>query len=582
MEKSENPFALFFHPSNVFAENTALLVAKKSKKNVSEDEQEPAPAAVTSIKIDKKNQNKQNRFFSGIDESLVKAVENGAPESIEKVYAKLRKPSVDYQENEKVLLKIANQIMKLVWPSVKIDWEAPVLTEKNAYSGALDSVAAGIYDTSTGNADFLSTVIPSLVLCTSYSRTDYYEQAEKDLKAALDLVPDSVVANYLMGILYAKMSRNEDALPYLKKVSTLTSVFEASYSYAECLFNLNMTDESALAADQLIVRFPSNPQLLKLCARTAFASGDYASAERFASLVLQQNPSNLEFVLFRARIFVQTGEYLKAASLLDVYSKNNATSKEYLILRATIQKKWNKNLNSSMATIESALKIYPGDTEVMLLAAEIASETGAPINGLSGGQLAESVLENDPGNRKALSFLVRYLVKQQEWKGAYEASSKVMGMPDADIDDMCTHVKICIENRILDEAWRVALAVYEKTPEEEKAIQIYIQAMVATGRLSQALKMINTMLPSASSGMKSFLYYQKSFIDSVEAVQLSDLRSSLIANPRNSDALMRMYGFYFSKKDYRKAQYYLRQVVSLNPNDSYFLKLSNELDQLLK
>ncbi|MCI6323077.1 tetratricopeptide repeat protein, partial [Treponema porcinum] len=66
-----------------------------------------------------------------------------------------------------------------------------------------------------------------------------------------------------------------------------------------------------------------------------------------------------------------------------------------------------------------------------------------------------------------------------------------------------------------------------------------------------------------------------------ENAALSDLRSSLIANPRNSDALFRLYQIYFDKKDYRKAQYYLKQVVALNPNDEEFHRLNDELTLLL-
>ena len=82
--------------------------------------------------------------------------------------------------------------------------------------------------------------------------------------------------------------------------------------------------------------------------------------------------------------------------------------------------------------------------------------------------------------------------------------------------------------------------------------------------------------------MKSFYYYQRSFLAGGEAAQLSDLRSAVIANPRNSDALFRMYGIYFAKQDWRKAQYYLRQVIALNPNNQNYLKLNSDLDKLLR
>ena len=104
-----------------------------------------------------------------------------------------------------------------------------------------------------------------------------------------------------------------------------------------------------------------------------------------------------------------------------------------------------------------------------------------------------------------------------------------------------------------------------------------------TGRNQNASRLINSLLSnSPSSLMKSFLYYERSYLQGTEAGQLSDLRSSLIANPRNSDALFRMYQIYLRRRDYRKAQYYLKQVISLNPSNENYIKLNSELESLLK
>ena len=40
--------------------------------------------------------------------------------------------------------------------------------------------------------------------------------------------------------------------------------------------------------------------------------------------------------------------------------------------------------------------------------------------------------------------------------------------------------------------------------------------------------------------------------------------------------------FYYTKEDYRKAQYYLRQVVAINPNDSSIRKLNEALTKLMQ
>jgi len=82
--------------------------------------------------------------------------------------------------------------------------------------------------------------------------------------------------------------------------------------------------------------------------------------------------------------------------------------------------------------------------------------------------------------------------------------------------------------------------------------------------------------------MRSFFYYRRSFLDAAEEDSLADLRSSLIANPRNADALFRLYEIYYEKRDYRKAQYYLKQVVALDPNNAEMRKLNEELSKLIK
>ena len=102
------------------------------------------------------------------------------------------------------------------------------------------------------------------------------------------------------------------------------------------------------------------------------------------------------------------------------------------------------------------------------------------------------------------------------------------------------------------------------------------------GNRDAVIRYIDSLMSSASPKVKSYLFYRRSFLQLTEEKQLADLRSSLISNPRNSDALFRLYEVYYSKKDYKKAQYYLRQVVAINPNDSSFKKLNDALTKLIQ
>ena len=309
---------------------------------------------------------------------------------------------------------------------------------------------------------------------------------------------------------------------------------------------------------------------------------DLANAELYVSRVLQLEPENSYYLLFRARILVKRKEYIRAASLLDAYARKDSSSRDYLLLRFEVQKNWNKNITAATTTIENALVLYPDDSEIVLEAATLASESGAKIAGKSGENLAEQILEKDPENFSALQIKINSMVASQKWKEAYNSSAALVkkdGVPDSVI---FTHIKICLSSNHKDEAWQFASKLYSENPTDEQILQSYIEVLVSTGRIQEADRLINQLIPNAAARMKSFLYYERSYISSGEQAILTDLRSSLTANPRNKDSLFRLYKIYYNKREYRKAQYYLKQVVALSPNDDTLLRLNQELDSLLR
>lgn len=542
-------------------------------------ESEPVDTQSVAIKVP---EHKAPSYFSGISNSVLAQVENGSPSSLRSAANSLRKAALEYSENEKVLLNVASEIMTIVWKSEKVDWDVPAVTEKTSYLGAISSVNNGVYDSSTGNTDFLTMVLPSLLLATSNPRTDYFDESFTALSQALKLKPNSVLGNYLMGLLLKKQRKYDEALKFFEKaIQEKEMCFEVQYEKANCLIALNRNDEVATVTDKLLVQYPSNVQVFKLCAVSAYNLKDYSNAERYASQVLQQNPADLEFILFRAKIFIATGDYLKASSLLDVYARSNKNNRDYLLLRATVQKLWNKNYDAASQTIENAISLYPNDSDIILFAAELASETGIKINGKDGGQFANEILQKDPNNSKALLFSINNLVKEKKYQEAYNSSLKLIEEDTKSIESVCTHILICLKINKQDEAWKLISDLYAKNSSDEKVVQTYIEVMISTERTAQALRLINSMIPDASSSMKSFLFYERSFISGSETARLSDLRSSLMSNPRNRDALFRMYTIYFNKRDYRKAQYYIKQVVALDPNDAESLRLNSELEKLI-
>ncbi|MCR5290696.1 MAG: hypothetical protein K6E51_11950 [Treponema sp.] len=520
-------------------------------------------------------------FFYDVPEDILQLVFDGSPSALREAAAGIRKASVDYSEREKILLSVMTGIMTVAWSPEKPDWESPAVSEANLYTGALDSVRKGIYDSSTGQSDFLTLVLPSLVLLTNTSRTDFYNDSEKALLLAKNIKPASLLVTYLLGILYRKMGRMDESTEYLKEAVSLDgNCMQPSYALA-----CNLQETDAATAFSLITaqvkKYPDNNDLLKLGAELSYRLGDYNTSELYVAKVLQQNPNDPAYILFRAKILIEKGDYIRAASLLDVYERTDGTARDYLLLRARIQRDWNKNMSAAVDTMSKAVSLYPEDMEVLLYAAQTAASAGAAVNNMTAAALALKVLDADPSNSGALNIYVQQLAASNKWTEAYEASSKLLAKEPVAASVIFTHIKICLAIKKTDEAWKLISGMYEKNPNDEETVQSYIDVLYAMGRRAETLSIINNLLQTASPRMKSFLYFKRSFLQNGEQAVLADLRSSLIANPRNTDALYQLYVVYYTKKDWRKAQYYLKQVVALSASNEELIKKNEELDRLL-
>lgn len=529
---------------------------------------------------------KNRSFFSSIDKETMRLVEIGSPQSLRQAAASIHKSSPDdYSDAEKSILYISAEIMKLAWPSEAVTWSVPPIARTNQYICAVESAKKGIYDLSMNRSDFLSIMLPSLVLLTSSGVTieDYYELSENSLNFALELCPDSVLANYLMGILCLKQNENEKALEYFKlsngKYAGGTK--EILESVAKACFLTGKYELALSFGEELLSRFPQDTELLKTCALSAFHLGDFDKTEGFVVRVLLLEPDNTSYVLLRAKILMENQDYIRASSLLDAVEKKNSASKEYYLLRTQLLRDWSKNNAAAIETAGTALNLYPYDSETLLVAAETASVAGLSVNGMTALELAEKVLEKDSENVQAMEILLDEYIKKSDYAKAYSLSSRLMQIPSVQKTSLFRHIDICLALKKNTEAMNLALKDYEKNPADENSCMAYVKVLSASGQKNSAMQLISSLLSSASQKMKSFLYFERSQIQGTEDSVLADLRASLTANPRNKDSLYSLYKIYYAKKDWRRAQYYLKQVVALDPSNSLYLSKNSELEKLL-
>jgi len=559
-----------------------LCAASKKKKKSAADsvteETDLSGGKGDSIKVP----SQKRTYFHKIDSNIVDQVENGSPESIRSAMSAIRKTSSDYEENEKVLIAVATGIMKTVWPSEKIMWDIPEVSDENPYIGAINSVNQGVFDSSTGNTDFLTTILPAMVVLKNTVDESVLQQCDISIRAALNYRPDSVLANYLMSVLRMKQNNFEGVEKYITVAyGNSPKNEEIALTYVQYLRNIGNQSLAFTVLNGLDTD-SNNLAILKQNAYIAFESKNYQSAELYVARVLQQNPNDLEFVLFRARILIEKNDYIHAVSLLDMYSRQDSSSIDYLVLRAKVQLDWSKNTSAATETVEKALQLYPDNLDALMFAAKISSLTDSPVAGKYADELAAKVLEKRPENQDAMLYALKGLMQRENWQEAYNISKKLIQTSQPQTEVVEQYVSICIKLGKNNEAYEYAKKQLELNPNDETLLQAYVLAFSKVNTRDAVIKYIDSLMGSSSAKMKSYLYYRRSFLQLTEENMLADLRSSLISNPRNSDALFRLYEMYYAKQDYRKAQYYLRQVVAINPNDTSVKQLNEALTKLIK
>lgn len=520
---------------------------------------------------------------NAIESDIIKNIQIGSAASLKTAAAKLRKADNSYTEKEADLMYICSTMLQILWPNEVVNWTIPEANHSSAYVAAIDSCRKGVYDFSAPKNDALICALPALLLITVPSVDNYFEEAEDSLKTAINLCNETVFARYLLGMLYNRQKKFFLAANVLKEAYELYQNNQILLQYLEALVSSGQTKIALDLAMKNMTTFETSSKILRYAAEAAFYEKQYDLADSLIVQVLQKEPDNSEYILFRVRILMARKEYIKVSSLLDMYARVEKSSKIYLLLRAQLQLEWNKNTVAASATLQEALNRYGNDTDVLLAGANLASSTGQKIGGFSATELAEKVLATDNINISALSILVDEYIKEKKWQKAYELNSKIMQSGNYNQKILVNHIDICLAINKMAEIEDVFQKL-KNSPDLDKEIlnETEIRILIAENKNDMALQKINLLINSVSGKSKSNLYYQKSRIAKNQEEKLSDLRLSLTAYPRNKDALLELYKYYVEKKDYRKAQYYLKQVVALSPDDEELLRLNSELDNLIE
>ena len=537
----------------------------------------------TVLSVPSKEKLAEKRLDSRLAANLIK----GSPKSLENALTFIQNDSKGLTTENRLYLKVITELMHLVYPEEAGYANYDSSNEDHPYLIGLRSVKNGIYPLSMKKDSFISLIIPPLILTVKNANASIINEFAGDIteriEAAKKMHPDSVLPHYLLGILNEKQYNISAAAAFYKTAWNLdNSCYPAGLNYGRLSADLGDGQTAIKIAEILSEKKQDTASVKLLYARGYIASSDFTKANENVIDVLKKEPENISALLLRICILIEQKEYLKANALLDAYSTKNKTAKEYLLYRARISREWNKNLTGAAEFLKEAYRLYPEDFNILLACAEICFETSQEIENKKADFFIAKVLEKDAENAAALSLLIKNGINEGNWEQAVSLATKLVNKVPVNANKELL-IRSYLGAGQFEQALSLSKQLYFSTKNvPNNFVGLYIEALSKTGNNQAVLQIIKEKLPTADSDLKSVLYYYnaKSSKGSSEEY-LSSLRSSLLANPRNKDSLFAMYEWYFNNKDYRKAKYYLGQVIALDPANKKNNDLAEKLNKLL-
>lgn len=517
-----------------------------------------------------------------IDPQVQADMELASPVSIRRAVTRLYSTSQGLMGDKQLQLTLAARLMRLLYPLEPIDWNTPNYQQADPYLDALTRIEKGSYPQNLGMNTFFDVVIPAIILIKGVGAREYASILEKRLLIARNLNPSSVLPPYLLGLLYEQLGKLSDAENYYQTAwEQDESCYPAGMRLAYLALLSNNIEEAYKIAEKLYDRYSNAVSIQLLLAEAYLEKGNLEKAEKIVSGVLKKNNDFGRAFFLRVRLHIEKKEYLTANALLDEFAKQNKVDKDYLLLRSCILLEWSKNITEAKQCLERADSFYPQSSDVMLACANFCFETKNTVNGKTANDFINALLKQNPRNILAIRLLVKEDIAEKRWEDAFERAQYLYNNNPSE-EDIVLYARVCAGMNNWEAAMNTAQAAYnaaQKKPSDE-IVTLYLQALYGAKKYGTLRQVINRHLGDARSALKSILIYYQSLLESNDEEKLALLRSSLLSDPRSSLTLFALYEWYFRHKDYRKAYYYLQQVIALDPYNKTYLQLAEKLERL--
>ena len=519
---------------------------------------------------------------TGLVEEIRSLTETGRLSSMLEALELIRSRDIGGTEFGRIVTGINTLLIRFVYPDSPAVLPVIDLPQTHIYTRIIREAQRGSYlRPSADSNDFFEHILPFLAV-NDRTEAEILPNILSDLNKAGELRPNSVLPPYFSGLIHERMGTYSQAEASFRRAYEISDeCYPALIGIARIRRLAGNTAEASAILSELTVRYPDSMEIKRQLAITRYEGRDWTRALSLIDEILISEPRNGDFLLMKTHILIEQGQFSQASAALDIYASINTTNRYYLFYRARVQAEGNRNRDSAINYLRSILRTNSNDAEAMLYAATLLMESQRPADLQEGSELLERLRRRDSSSIEILSLSLNDAVRRENWQEAQGFLNRILAVRRTAADLVNSyHVERGLGNNA--RALAVARELYEQDTSNNDYAVIYISALIDNGRRVEASNLLENRLNSSiSSGIRSQLYFLRSRIQTNEDVALSDLRSSIFEDPRNLDALISMFEIYHRRREERRAVHYLRQALSIAPDNPRLRQYEREYAALL-
>ncbi|MEJ5189501.1 tetratricopeptide repeat protein [Treponema sp. J25] len=517
----------------------------------------------------------------GLSEEIRQLVERGNPTSLLRALDIIRSRELGESEFGRAMNGVIVTILKRVYPDIGGDFPPidPPLT--SGYTKILRDIERNAYvPAAATSTDFIELVVPFLAYLQE-TRLERLAVAEPDLMRASQLFPSSVLVPLFWGIIDERRNNTSEAMRKYRQAYELASdCYPAAVNLAKLLAKEGAYQEALVLLQESLTRYPDSRTIKRQMALVYYQSRNWSRAEMAVAELLQRDTKDTELLLIRSHVLVEQGKYSQAAAALDAYATFDATNPLYLYLRARLQMEGYQNRDAALTYLRSLVKAYPDNVEGLSYFVRLLLGSSRQEEKNEGQALLSQLMSMGSLSPPILELVVQNAISRETWSEALTYGEMLLKERGSSSDKMLLYQ---VYKGLGDHPRALAIAqdLFQASPESDDTILLYVEALILSGKRDLAQTLIDQRLTQVPAGARrSQYFYMRSLLRTDEEQALNDLRSSLFEDPRNINALISMLEIYDRRKDERRALYYYKQAVALNPDHPRLQKYKKQYGSL--